>query len=92
LGYQLGVTRETEQDLRRELEALEKAVAEMPTANPKPDLAPRFKRIDDLAARLPAGTDPRLRHYLRQKSYRKARLFLEGREAENQAGDRRHVE
>jgi hypothetical protein len=40
---------------------------------------------------LPRETDPQLRHYLQKKSYEKARLFLQGRDAENQAGNCRHV-
>ncbi|MBI1841450.1 MAG: hypothetical protein HYR88_11445 [Verrucomicrobia bacterium] len=70
---------------------LERAVASMPTANPKPNLIPLFARIDELTARLPAGTDPSLLHYLHKRSYEKARLFLEGKDAENQEGNCRHV-
>ena len=69
---------------------LERAVRAMPTAMPKPDLLPLFSRIEELTRRLPADTDPALLHYLHRKSYEKARLWLEGREAENQAGSCRH--
>jgi hypothetical protein len=75
-----------EQDLLAALGELERAAKTMPTANPKPDLPRMFARIDALAARLPDDSDPGLRHYLQRKSYEKARLWLEGRDAENQAG------
>lgn len=77
----------TEQDILESLLALERAVASMPTANPKPDLMAMFARIDDLTHQLPRDTDPSLLHYLHKKSYEKARLFLQGREAENSRGN-----
>jgi hypothetical protein len=70
---------------------LERAVQTMATRNPKPDLLPLFSRLDELAGQLPAGTDPMLLHYLSKKSYEKARLFLQGRDAENQTGSCGHV-
>jgi hypothetical protein len=63
----------------------------MPPANPKPDLLPLFTRIDELARQLPSDTDPALLHCLHKKSYEKARFFLQGRDAENRAGNCRHV-
>jgi hypothetical protein len=69
---------------------LEQVVKAMPTANPKPSLQPLFARLDDQTRRLPKTTDPNLLHYLRKKSYEKARLFLEGRDAENAEGTCRH--
>ena len=65
---------------------IQTAAATMRTANPKPNLIPIFHRLDELAAQLPPASNPRLRHYLQSKSYEKARLLLEGREAENVAG------
>jgi len=62
----------------------------MMTTNPKPNLSPLFNRIDGLTDRLPKDSDPTLLHYLHRKSYEKARLWLEGRETENQAGSCRH--
>jgi hypothetical protein len=44
-----------------------------------------------LARQMPPDADPTLRHYLQKKSYEKARLFLQGRDAENRAGSCRHV-
>ena len=76
-----------EHELLAALTQLADTVQTMSAAKAKPDLAPIFVRIDDLAAKLPRDTDPALRHYLHKQSYEKARLFLQGREAENQAGN-----
>ena len=76
----------SEQDILQALMELDKAVQSMPTADPKPNLMPLFARIDELTRLLPTETDPTLLHYLQRKSYEKARLWLEGREAENQTG------
>jgi hypothetical protein len=80
-----------EQEIFSALVQLDATVKTMATANPKPALLPLFARIDELTAQLPRGTDPTLLHYLHKKSYEKARLFLQGRDAENQAGNCRHV-
>ena len=80
----------TEQDILRALVELDGAVKAMATANPKPDLVPLFARLDDLTRRLPPQSDPQLLHYMHKKSYEKARLFLEGRDAENAAGNCGH--
>jgi hypothetical protein len=80
-----------EREILQALLDLEGAVARMPTANPKPDLMPLFARIDALSNGLPANTDPTLRHYLHKRSYQKARFWLQGREAENAAGNCGHV-
>ena len=80
---------ETEKGLLQALLDLERAVQSM-KAVPKPDLMPLFARIDDLTRRLPRDADPTLLHYLHKKSYQKARLFLQGRDAENQEGNCRH--
>ena len=79
------------QTLLNALLELEKAGNSLRTTNPKPNLAALFARIDELAKELPRGTDPALLHYLQKKSYEKARLFLQGRDAENQVGNCRHV-
>jgi hypothetical protein len=70
---------ETESALLQALLELERAVAALPAANPKPGLLPLFTRIDELTRQLPPGADPTLLHYLHRKSYEKARLFLQGR-------------
>ena len=80
-----------EKDLLHAIVALDAAVKTMPAANPKPSLLPLFARIDELAKQLPRNADPQLLHYLHKKSYEKARLWLQDREAENQAGNCRHV-
>lgn len=80
-----------ETEILNVLTKLEDAVRAMPAANPKPDLLPLFARIDELTRQLPPHTDPTLLHYLHKKSYEKARLFLQGRDAENQVGNCRHV-
>ena len=80
-----------EKNLLAALDRLDAAVKAMPAANPKPNLLPLFARIDELAKQLPADADPALLHYLHKKSYEKARLYLQGRDAENQAGNCRHV-
>ncbi len=69
----------TEQEILETLVTLEDAVAQMPKANPKPDLRPMFARLETLAGQLPKETDPDLLHYLHRKSYQKARAFLEQR-------------
>ena len=76
----------TERNILQTLIELETAVKAMASANPKPNLSPVFKRIDALTDQLPKDTDATLLHYLHRKSYEKARLWLEGRESENQAG------
>ena len=82
---------ETERNILTALIGLDQAVQSMPAANPKPNLIPLFTRLDELTSQLPRDTDPTLMHYLQKKSYQKARLFLEGRDPENQAGNCRHV-
>ena len=76
----------TEKSLHEALIELDSAVRNVRTANPKPSLLQIFARIDDLTDQLPNDVDPRLLHFLRKKSYEKARLWLEGRDAENEVG------
>jgi 23S rRNA A2030 N6-methylase RlmJ len=80
-----------ESKLQSALETLADTVKTMPTASPKPNLLPLFAGIDELAQQLPRDTDPTLLHYLHKHSYEKARLYFQGRDAENQAGNCRHV-
>jgi hypothetical protein len=80
-----------EQQLLSALTQLDATVKTLATANPKPSLLPLFTQIDELTKQLPHSTDPALLHYLHKKSYEKARLFLQGRDAENQIGNCRHV-
>jgi hypothetical protein len=78
---------ETERQILQTLVELGAAVKAMPAANPKPNLLPLFTRLDELTRQLPKNTPPDLLHYLHKKSYEKARLFLEGRDAENARGN-----
>lgn len=80
-----------EKNLLSALVQLDAMVKSLPSADPKPDLLPLFAHIDNLAKQLPRNADPALLHYLQKKSYEKARLFLLGRDVENQAGNCRHV-
>lgn len=81
---------ELEQQILAALLELEARARSMPSANPKPNLLPLFTRLDELTRQLPPTGDPTLRHCLQQKSYEKARLCLEGRNAENAVGSCRH--
>jgi hypothetical protein len=81
----------TEKDLLLALTELDNAVKAMPAIEAKPNLLLLFNRIDELAKQLPRGTNPTLLHYLDRKSYEKARLFLQGRDVDIQAGKSRHV-
>jgi hypothetical protein len=83
---------EIEQNILKALLDLESAVASMRTATARPDLGALFGRIDQLTLELPKTADPSLLHYLHKKSYEKARLFLQGRDAENQLGSCRHTD
>jgi len=82
---------EPEKSILECLLELERTVQSIPSVNPKPNLRPLFSRLDDLMRQLPSQTDPTLRHYLQQRSYQKARLFLQGQEAANTPGNCRHV-
>jgi transposase len=77
---------EAERAILRALVDLDVAVKSMPTANPKPNLLPMFSRLDELTRQLPQNASPDLLHYLHKKSYEKARLWLEGRDAETARG------
>ena len=74
----------TEQQLLDALLELEDAIARI-NAEPKPDLMKIFGRLDELTAGMPKDSPPDLLHYLYKKSYRKARLFLQGQDPEQGA-------
>lgn len=63
------------------LAALRQLEAES-TRCPPNQFRERLAEVDRLTQELPRDADPELRHFLRQRSYEKARLFLEGRSAE----------
>jgi hypothetical protein len=52
-----------------------------------PDLLAIFTRLDAFESELDSAYPAQLRHYLHQKSYRKAHLYLQGRDAENLRGN-----
>lgn len=81
---------ETESEILATLRDLEEKVRSIKTTNPKPNLLPIFERLETLTTALGRQADPSLLHYLHKKSYEKARLYLEGREAENARGACRH--
>ena len=81
---------DTERQILATLQELDEAVRSMRTATTKPNLVPLFQRIASFRDALPKNSDPQLLHYLHKQSYEKARLWLEGRDAENAAGSCRH--
>ena len=62
MGYRLGMT-DPEQKILTALRELERAVASMAAAQPKPNLLPLFAQLDELTAQLPRATDPSLLLY-----------------------------
>ena len=78
--------KETLDRLARTLEEYLDAVPRQKEANP-PDLLALFARLDALEAEMDSTYPAQLRHYLHQKSYRKAHLWLQGRDAENLRGN-----
>jgi hypothetical protein len=81
---------DTEREILSALKDLDEKVRSMKTASPRPNLLPVFERLDALTTRLGSAGDPSLLHYLHKKSYEKALLYLEGRDAENARGSCRH--
>jgi hypothetical protein len=79
----------TEEKLARLAATLDEYLAAVPRQrepNP-PDLLALFGKLDALGKELGTDVHPQLRHYLHQKSYRKAHLFLQDRDAENARGN-----
>jgi hypothetical protein len=81
---------ETEREILATLRDLEAKVEAMRTDSPKPNLLPVFEKLETLTRALGPEADHSLLHYLHKKSYEKARLHLEGRDAENARGACRH--
>jgi hypothetical protein len=77
---------QTLERLARTLEEYLDAVPRQKEPNP-PDLMAIFTRLDALEAETDASYPAQLRHYLHQKSYRKAHLYLQDRDAENLRGN-----
>ena len=74
----------TEEKLSRLAATLDEYLAAVPRQREPnaPDLLALFARLDNLEYEIGNEAPPQLRHYLHQKSYRKAHLFLQGRESE----------
>lgn len=81
---------DTEREVLQTLRELDGMARAMKTANPKPNLIPVFQKLDRLTEKLGPGADHSLLHYLHKKSYEKALLYLEGRDAESVQGSCRH--
>jgi len=62
------------------------AVPRQKEPNP-PDLMELFARLDAFEAEVDGSFPAQLRHYLHQKSYRKAWLWLQERDGENLRGN-----
>jgi len=79
---------ETLDRLARTLDEYLDAVPRQKELNP-PDLLAIFARLDAFEKEIEsgAGYPAQLRHYLHQKSYRKAHLYLQGRDSENLRGN-----
>jgi hypothetical protein len=85
----VSATLPTEVTLARLAATLEDYLAAVPRqreANP-PDLLALFALLDEIERELGADVHPQLRHYMHQKSYRKAHLFMQDRDAENARGN-----
>jgi hypothetical protein len=61
------------------------AVPRQKLPNP-PDIMAIFDRLDALEKQLDSSVPAQLRHYMHQKSYRKAHLWLRGQDSENVKG------
>ena len=77
---------ETLARLARTLEQYLDAVPRQKLPNP-PDLMAIFAQLDVFETELDSSYPAQLRHYLHQKSYRKAHLFLQDRDNENVRGN-----
>ena len=77
---------ETLARLAKTLDEYLDAVSRQKEPNP-PDLMTIFARLDAFEVEIDSSYSTQLRHYLYQKSYRKAHLYLQGRDAENLRGN-----
>ncbi len=85
----MNVTAQQEETLTRLARTLDEYLAAVPRQKEPdaPDLLAIFARLDALEAELDTTYPAQLRHYLHQKSYRKAHLYLQDRDAENLRGN-----
>ena len=72
--------------LARTLDEYLDAVPRQKEPNP-PSLTAIFARLDAFEDKIDFSYPTQLRHYLHQKSYRKAHLYLQDRDAENLRGN-----
>jgi hypothetical protein len=72
--------------LARTLDEYLDAVPRQKMPNP-PDLMAIFAQLDALETEIDSSYPAQLRHYLHQKSYRKAHLYLQDRDSENVKGN-----
>jgi len=72
--------------LARTLNEYLDAVPRQKLPNP-PDLLEIFSRLDALEKEIDSSYPAQLRHYLHQKSYRKAHIYLRGQDSENVKGN-----
>ncbi len=72
--------------LNAALEEYFQAVPRQREANP-PDLLAIFARLEMITDKVDNSFPAQLRHYLHQKSYRKAHLYLHGRDEDNLRGN-----
>lgn len=78
--------KETLDRLARTLDEYLDAVPRQQLPNP-PDLMAIFAQLDTLEKEIDATYPAQLRHYLYQKSYRKAHLYLQDKDSENIRGN-----
>jgi hypothetical protein len=72
--------------LNATLEEYFQAVPRQREPNP-PDLMAIFARLEMITDKVDDAFPAQLRHYLHQKSYRKAHLYLQGRDEESPRGN-----
>lgn len=82
----IGDMTELEQSIAKALDELDSAVKARAAGAQLQNLLPIFSRLDHLTEQLPKNADPELVHFLRKKSYEKARLLLQGQGARNARG------
>ncbi len=90
VGHDEPVTR-LEAEILEQLILLESTATSKVGDGPRPGVLPIVQRLTELTRQLTVGTDPSLLHYLHKRSYEKARFFLQGRDAENAAGNCGHI-
>jgi hypothetical protein len=54
-----------------------------PVKDEKPDLVSALRNLDDIVSNQPGDLHPKLRHFLQNRSYEKALLWIEGGTQEN---------